>query len=203
VQKRNREVKKVNSKESVMRMKEKIKKESIEWLKAFAIGIIIFAFIRTFFFSNYVVEGESMMPTLQDGNKLVVNKIGYQIGELNRFDVIVFHANQEEDYVKRIIGLPGDHVEYRDDVLYINGKKYEESYLDKYREEAFGGRLTGEFTLLELTGEETVPEGHIFVLGDNRLGSRDSRDFGFVSIDQVVGKVDLRYWPMDQVDVTF
>lgn len=186
-----------------MKMREELKKEGIEWLKAFAIGLIIFVFIRTFFFSNYVVEGESMMPTLQDGNKLVVNKIGYQIGELNRFDVIVFHANQEEDYVKRIIGLPGDTLEYRDDVLYINGKKVKEPYLDKYRKEAFGSRLTGDFTLLELTGTETVPKDHIFVLGDNRLGSRDSREFGFVSVDQVVGKVDLRYWPINQIDVTF
>src|SRR3954470_24250563 len=106
-------------------MKIEWKKEGLEWIKAFAIGIIIFAFIRTFFFSNYIVEGESMMPTLQDGNKLVVNKIGFQIGELNRFDVIVFHANQEEDYIKRIIGLPGDTVDYRNDVLYLNGKKQE------------------------------------------------------------------------------
>ncbi|WP_428911335.1 signal peptidase I [Niallia sp. Krafla_26] len=184
-------------------MKEEIKQEGIEWLKAFAIGTIIFVFIRTFFFSNYVVEGGSMMPTLQDGNKLVVNKIGYQIGDLHRFDVIVFHANQKEDYVKRIIGLPGDEIEYRDDILFINDKKYNEPYLEKYRKEAFGVHLTGNFTLLELTGSETVPEGHIFVLGDNRLGSRDSREFGFVSIDQVVGKVDLRYWPFDQIGVTF
>ena len=165
-------------------MNEKITKEGIEWLKAIVIGLIIFIFIRTFFFSNYVVEGESMMPTLQDGNKLVVNKIGYQIGDLNRFDVIVFHANQEEDYVKRIIGLPGDTIEYRDDILYINGKKVKESYLEKYRKEAIGGRLTGDFTLLEITGKETVPNDHIFVLGDNRLGSRDSREFGFVSVDK-------------------
>jgi signal peptidase I len=186
-----------------MQMKEEIRKEGIEWLKAFVIGIIIFAFIRMFFFSNYVVEGESMMPTLQDGNKLVVNKIGYQIGELNRFDVIVFHANEEEDYVKRLIGLPGDQIEYRDDQLYINGKKYDEPYLEKYREQAFGGRLTGNFTLIELTGEETVPKDKIFVLGDNRLGSRDSREFGFVSVDQVVGKVNLRYWPMEEIAVSF
>lgn len=184
-------------------MKEEMKKEGIEWLKAIAIGIIVFAFIRTFFFSNYVVEGESMMPTLQDGNKLMVNKIGYQIGDLNRFDVIVFHANEDEDYVKRLIGLPGDKVEYRDDQLYINGKKYEEPYLEKYREEAMGGRLTGDFTLFELTGEKTVPKDKIFVLGDNRLGSRDSREFGFISVEQVVGKVNLRYWPMDKMAVSF
>lgn len=186
-----------------MRVKEELKKEGIEWIKALAIGIIIFAFIRTFFFSNYVVEGESMMPTLQDGNKLVVNKIGYQIGELHRFDVIVFHATKEEDYVKRIIGLPGDQIEYKGDELYINGKKYPEPYLNKYREEAYGERLTGNFTLYELTGVEKVPKGEIFVLGDNRLESRDSREFGFISIDQVVGKVNLRYWPMDKMAVSF
>ena len=184
-------------------MKEEIKKEGLEWIKAFAIGIIIFAFIRTFFFSNYVVEGESMMPTLEDGNKLVVNKIGYQIGDLDRFDVIVFHANEKEDFVKRIIGLPGDKIEYIDDKLYINGKFKEELYLDKYREQTLSGRLTGDFTLMEITGEKIVPNGKIFVLGDNRLGSWDSRHFGFISVEQVVGKVDLRYWPLEEVAVSF
>jgi signal peptidase I len=184
-------------------MKEEVKKEGLEWLKAFAIGMIIFAFIRTFFFSNYIVEGESMKPTLQDGNKLVVNKIGYQIGELKRFDVIVFHANKKEDFVKRIIGLPGDKVEYRNDQLYINDKKMDEPYLDIYRKQVPGGRITGDFTLEELTGEEKVPPGKLFVLGDNRLGSWDSRQFGFISIDQVVGKVNVRYWPLNEFDVSF
>lgn len=184
-------------------MKEEIKKEGLEWIKALAIGIIIFAFIRTFFFSNYVVEGESMMPTLEEGNKLVVNKIGYQISDFNRFDVIVFHANKKEDYVKRIIGLPGDKIEYRDDQLFINGKKTDEPFLDIYKEELFGGRLTGDFTLKEITGEKRVPEGSLFVLGDNRLGSWDSRHFGYISVEQVVGKVDLRYWPLKEVAVSF
>lgn len=179
------------------------KKEGIEWIKAFAIGIIIFAFIRTFFFSNYVVEGESMMPTLQNGNKLVVNKLGYQVGDLNRFDVIVFHANEKEDFVKRIIGLPGDRIEYRNDQLYVNGHKYKEPFLDVYKQKAKGVQLTGDFTLKELTGENTVPEGKLFVLGDNRLGSWDSRHFGFVSVKQVVGKVDLRYWPLNELNVHF
>jgi signal peptidase I len=179
------------------------KKEGIEWIKAFAIGIIIFAFIRTFFFSNYVVEGESMMPTLQDGNKLVVNKLGFQISDLSRFDVIVFHANEKEDFVKRVIGLPGDKIEFKDDQLYINGQEYQEPFLSIYKKEAPGIKLTGDFSLKEITGESTVPEGKLFVLGDNRLGSWDSRHFGFISVGQVVGKVDLRYWPLNEMDVQF
>ncbi|MEH7108322.1 MULTISPECIES: signal peptidase I [Bacillaceae] len=179
------------------------KREGIEWFKAFAIGIIIFVFIRTFFFSNYVVEGESMMPTLQEGNKLVVNKLGYQVGELNRFDVIVFHANADEDFVKRIIGLPGDKIEYRNDQLYINGHKYKEPFLDEYKRKANGVKITGDFNLEEITGEATVPEGKLFVMGDNRLESWDSRHFGFISTSQVVGKVDLRYWPLNEMDVNF
>jgi signal peptidase I len=184
-------------------MKTEWKKEGLEWVKAFAIGIIIFAFIRTFFFSNYVVEGESMMPTLQDGNKLVVNKLGYETGELNRFDVIVFHANAKEDFVKRIIGVPGDKIEYRGDTLYINGHKYNEPFLDVYKKKSPGVKLTGDFRLKEVTGEDTVPEGKLFVLGDNRLDSWDSRQFGFINESQVVGKVDLRYWPLNEVDVHF
>lgn len=185
------------------RVKEEVKREGLEWIKAFAIGFIIFVFIRMFFFSNYVVEGGSMMPTLQDGNKLVVNKIGYQIGELQRFDVIVFHANEKEDFVKRIIGLPGDRVDYKDDHLYINGKLVEEPFLEKYRKETLGGRLTGDFTLEEVAHTETVPEGQLFVLGDNRLESWDGRHFGCIDADQVVGKVNLRYWPIDEMDIKF
>ncbi|WP_075981505.1 signal peptidase I [Bacillus massilinigeriensis] len=184
-------------------MESKIKKESIEWVKAFVIGLIIFVFIRAFFFSNYEVEGESMKPTLEDGNKLVVNKIGYHIGDLHRFDVIVFHASKEEDYVKRIIGLPGDKIEYRKDQLYINGKKFAEPYLGKYGNQPFRVSLTEDFTLFELTGKNTVPEGKLFVLGDNRLESYDSRRFGFIDVNQVVGKVNLRYWPLDHMEMSF
>ncbi|MGV2940722.1 signal peptidase I [Mesobacillus sp. LC4] len=184
-------------------MKEIVKREGLEWIKAFALGMIIFIFIRIFFFSNYVVEGESMLPTLEDGNKVVVNKLGYETENLERFDVIVFHANKEEDFVKRVIGLPGDKVEYREDMLFINGKKVKEPFLKEYREQSPVGYLTGDFTLQDLTGAERVPEGKLFVLGDNRLGSWDSRQFGFISEKQVVGKVNLRYWPLEEMDVSF
>lgn len=184
-------------------MRERFRLEGIQWVKAFALGMVIFVFIRVFFFSNYIVEGESMLPTLEEGNKVVVNKLGYETSDLDRFDVIVFHANEDEDFVKRIIGLPGDKIEYREDRLFVNGKKVYEPFLKQYREEAIGGYLTGDFTLEDLTGEERVPEGKLFVLGDNRMGSWDSRQFGFISAKQVVGKVNLRYWPLEEMDISF
>lgn len=158
-------------------------------------------FFRTFFFSSYIVDGESMMPTLENGNLLIINKIVDEIDDLQRFDVIVFHATDEDDYVKRIIGLPGDKIEYNDDVLYINNKAIEEPYLDKYKRK--GELLTRDFALQSLTGNEVVPKNHIFVLGDNRKESFDSRYFGFVPIENVVGKVNLRYWPIDEINIEF
>lgn len=184
-------------------MKEDFKRESLEWLKAITIGIIVFIVIRTYFFSSYVVEGESMLPTLEEGDKLIVNKMSYRIGKLHHFDVIVFHASAKEDYVKRIIGLPGDQIEFQDDKLFINGKEYVEPYLGYVETQIPGGKITGDFTLKEITGKDKVPEGMLFVLGDNRLGSWDSRHFGFIPIEQVVGKVNLRYWPLTDMDMSF
>ncbi|WP_409304601.1 signal peptidase I [Peribacillus sp. SCS-155] len=174
-----------------------------DWLKAGITVLVLFFLIRTFFFSSYEVEGQSMQPTLQDGNRLVVNKIGYQIADIHRFDIIVFHATDQEDYVKRVIGLPGDDIVYKDDNLYINGRKYQEPYLTGYKQPFPGQRLTGDFTLGELTDSKTVPNGKLFVLGDNRLGSMDSRHFGFIPISKVVGKVDVRYWPIEDFNVDF
>ncbi len=184
-------------------MKRFWKSPDVRWLKMIAAGIIVAASARIFFFSSYVVEGESMLPTLQEGNKLVVNRIGFEPEKLERFDIIVFHANEKEDYVKRVIGLPGDEIMYEDDHLYINHTIVEEPFLDVYRTRIFSGMLTGNFTLKDLTGKKKVPEGQLFVLGDNRHGSWDSRHFGFIPIDQVVGKVNLRYWPLDELVISF
>ncbi|MGV3487207.1 MAG: signal peptidase I [Tuberibacillus sp.] len=179
----------------------KEKREAFEWLKALAIAVIIAIVIRSFIFTNYVVEGQSMMPTLQDGNRLIVNKIDYDITTPQRFDIIVFHATPTDDYVKRVIGLPGDTIEYKNDVLYINGKKVEEPYLKPYRDQLVSGLLTENFNLQEKTGMTHVPKGKIFVMGDNRRNSVDSRRFGFVDMSQIVGKVDLRYWPFSEFDM--
>jgi len=179
----------------------KDKREAFEWLKALAIAVIIAIVIRSFIFTNYIVEGQSMMPTLQDGNRLIVNKIDYDITKPHRFDIIVFHATPTDDYVKRVIGLPGDTIEYKNDVLYINGKKVDEPYLKPYKEQLVSGLLTENFTLKDITGVDRVPKGKVFVMGDNRRNSVDSRRFGFVDMNQIVGKVDLRYWPISEFNM--
>ncbi|RYL93104.1 signal peptidase I [Sporolactobacillus sp. THM7-4] len=178
------------------------RKEVWSWVKAFVVAVVVALFIRHFIFSNYIVRGESMMPTLQDGNRLIVNKIGYKISKPHRFDVIIFHATATDDYVKRVIGLPGDTISYQDDQLYINGKPVNEPYLRPYKKKLPGGEnLTENFNLKQQTGVSRVPKGKVWVMGDNRRNSVDSRIFGFVDEKNIVGKVDIRYWPADEFGI--
>ncbi|WLV24932.1 signal peptidase I [Aciduricibacillus chroicocephali] len=160
---------------------------------------IIFAYIiNHFLLAPYVVKGESMHPNLQEENKLVINKLS-QFSHYKRFDIIVFNAPDEDArYVKRIIGLPGDTIVMKNDILYINGKAYDESYLQSPSQKA-GLSYTGDFTLEELTGYEKVPKGSLFVLGDNRAVSKDSRYFGLLSKNKIIGKAVFRIWPFTEV----
>ena len=133
------------------------------------------------------VEGASMEPSFHTGERVLVNRLAYQgFREPQRGDVIVFHAWHsagEEDYIKRVVGLPGDTVEIRDGGVFIDGSRYAEPYLDQ----------TTQSTL----GPTVVPEGTYFVLGDNRGNSSDSRLFGPLPLDKIVGRAWLRYWPPD------
>lgn len=170
-----------------------------EWLKIGVLSIVLFLFIDIFVFSSYEVDGSSMAATLEDGDKLIVNKMIYEFGNISRFDIIVFHGIGDEDYVKRVIGLPGDVLEYRNDQLLVNGEYVKESFLSHELDGLLlGQKETGNFKLEELTEEAMVPEGTLFVMGDNRLNSYDSRHFGFVSINDIVGKVSVRYWPFEK-----
>ena len=179
-------------------MKEKkSKNESWEWIKALLIAFGLAALIRVFLFTPIVVDGISMMPTLEDGDRMIVNKIGYTIGEPDRFDIVVFHAPEQKDYIKRIIGLPGDKVEYRDDILYINGEPLEEPYLNQYKEEVADSPFTEDFTLEGKLNSEVVPKDHVFVLGDNRRKSKDSRHIGVVPIDEIIGSTKIVFWPLN------
>ncbi|MFP7168765.1 signal peptidase I [Terribacillus sp. 7520-G] len=171
------------------------KKKRWRFFFLFAGIVLLLVCFREWVFADYRVEGESMEPTLQDGNFLMVNKFRNDADSIRRFDVIVFHATEDEDYVKRVIGMPGDTLEVRNDRLFVNGEYRPEHYLEAYKDD-IDGRLTYDFTLEDVTGQTTVPDGMLFVMGDNRRDSLDSRAFGFIPIEQVVGKVDAQFWPM-------
>lgn len=171
------------------------KKESWEWLKAIVIALILVFVIRHFLFAPVIVDGESMIPTLEHGDRLIVNKVAYSIGEPERFDIIVFHAPAGKDYIKRVIGLPGDEIEFSEDSLYVNGEEIDEPFLNQLKEEYDGGRLTNDFEAI------TVPDDHLFVLGDNRRHSRDSRDIGTIHKDEVIGKANIVFWPVTNIRI--
>ncbi|MEK4875880.1 signal peptidase I [Bacillus sp. FSL W8-0102] len=175
------------------------KSEWLSWVKSILFALIVSFIVHTFLFSPYEVKGESMSPTLEEGNKLIVNKMK----NVKRFDIVVFHApDSDEVYVKRVIGLPGDTVEMKNDVLYINGVAYKEPYLNKLKKQySFLNRFTGDFTLKEITGKEKVPDGAVFVLGDNRLRSNDSRRFGFIQEKDIIGSAVFRAWPIQKIGV--
>lgn len=138
--------------------------------------------------SRVRVYNISMQPTLQEGNLLVVNKLAYKLGEPKHGDIIVFHyqGTVTEDYIKRVIGLPGDTVQIGNGIVRVNGQTITEPYI---------AELPG------YTGQWKVPEGEIFVLGDNRNHSSDSHDWGFVQQEWVVGKAIIIYWPLDRIRV--
>lgn len=163
--------------------------------KVVAVILICTFIIRGFLFTNYIVYGESMMPTIHDGERIIVNKIGYEINEPNRFDLIIFHATEDSDYIKRVIGLPGDELYYDEDILYINGVPHEEEFLNIHKKNHNNGLFTEDFGLHEMTGEVKVPAGFVFVLGDNRQNSVDSRHIGLVPIDEIVGEANMTFWP--------
>ncbi|EMN7732547.1 signal peptidase I [Bacillus cereus] len=180
-------------------MKENVGNEIYSWIKSLALALIIAFIVRQFLFSPMNVIGESMLPTFENKDKVMVSKLSY----LQRFDIVVFDApDANEYYIKRVIGLPGDSIEMKDEVLYINGKEIEQPYLEGIKgDNNSSGMRTGDFTLQELTGETKVPEGSLFVLGDNRIISKDSRSFGFVSKESIIGEVKFQYYPLDRIGI--
>ncbi|WP_147803119.1 signal peptidase I [Alkalicoccus halolimnae] len=163
-----------------------------------AIVLVLTFIVREFMFTNYIVYGQSMLPTIKDGERIIVNKIGYELTEPDRFDLIIFHADEDSDYIKRIIGLPGDELYYEADTLYVNGESVEEDFLETISVNG-SDVFTDDFTLENLTDEHTVPEGHVFVLGDNRKNSVDSRQIGFIPTDEIVGRANITFWPPQNI----
>ncbi|UXS06405.1 signal peptidase I [Staphylococcus epidermidis] len=184
-----------------------MKKEILEWVVAIAVAIALIALITKFVGKSYSIKGDSMDPTLKDGERVVVNIIGYKLGGVEKGNVIVFHANKKDDYVKRVIGTPGDSVEYKNDTLYVNGKKQSEPYLNYNEKRKQTEYITGSFKTKNLPNANpqfnVIPKGKYLVLGDNREVSKDSRSFGLIDKDQIVGKVSLRYWPFSEFKSNF
>lgn len=173
-------------------------KEIFSWVKAIVFAVVIVFVCRQFLFLPITVSGQSMEPTYHDRNKVIVSKIS----KIERFDTIVFESDfaGNEYIIKRVIGLPGDTVEMKNNVLYINGKEYDEPYLQKLKDDLPPGvNLTEDFTLEQLRGESKVPEGSYFVLGDNRRNSSDSRVFGFIQEDDVLGEAKFRFYPFSEI----
>lgn len=181
------------------------KREWLSVLKLVVIALIVALFVRTFLFSPIIVDGPSMQPTLYSKDQMIVDKITYRFKQPERFDIVVFHASEQKDFIKRVIGLPGEHVMVQDDVLYINGEPVEQPFLENNDDEnSLFTVKTADFRLEELKGNhEKIPDGYIFVLGDNRHNSTDSRhdDLGLVPIDEVVGKTNIIYWPPSRIQI--
>jgi len=162
----------------------------------------IFLLIQHFFFVPVTVEGDSMEPTLSQSDRLMLNKVR----DIDRFDIVVFPApdDPERQYIKRVIGVPGDEITYNQDQLYVNGEEVHEPYLEEYNEQLnFNTNVTGDFDLESLFGVQEVPEDSYFVLGDNRLNSRDSRSFGFVDADTITGETKFQIWPLDDIGYVY
>jgi len=159
--------------------------ELVDWIKSILWAVIIALLIRTFVVEVFEVEGPSMLPTLEDNQRLIVNKIVYRFSEPRPGDIIIFSYSPERDFIKRVIAVEGDEVEINQGKTYVNGELYQESYTN--------GPSGGQY------GPVTVPLDSLFVMGDNRNNSMDSRDpsVGFVSLEQVKGKAFLVFWPLE------
>ncbi|GAE29224.1 signal peptidase I [Halalkalibacter hemicellulosilyticus] len=181
------------SEETLIEEEKAGKKESWEWIKAILIAFAIAFIIRQFLFAPVIVDGESMVPTLEHGDRMIVNKMAYTFSDPNRFDIIVFHAPAGKDYIKRIIGLPGDEIKFENDILYVNGEEVAEVYLDELRTSYSSENLTHDFEAI------IVPEDQVFVLGDNRRRSKDSRDIGTIHMDEVIGRANIVFWPLSNI----
>jgi signal peptidase I len=167
-----------------------------EWIVVVVIAISAAFLIRTFLFQQYYIDGPSMQTTLMPQNRVLVNKMSYRLHDVNRGDVVVFDrvvGEKHDDLIKRVIGLPGETVEIRSCVIYIDGKLLEEPYLDPVQVAQTDLRnRCGDYVDREA---ETVPDEHVLVMGDNRVQSFDSRAFGPIEIDMIRGRAFVSIWP--------
>jgi len=159
----------------------------VEWVVVIVCALLVAFVVKTFLFQAFYIPSPSMTPTLQIDDRVLVNKLSYDIHGVERGDLVVFRSPQpaapEKDLIKRVVGLPGDTLEGRDGHVMVNGEPLEESYLPD-------GVQTGTFGPVEIAPD------HYWVMGDNRSNSSDSRVFGAVAESQIIGKAFVKVWPI-------
>jgi signal peptidase I len=163
----------------------------VEFLVILAVAfVLVFGFVRPFVLEAFRIPSESMVPTLLVGDRVFVNKFIYRFTEPERGDVVVFESvnGGEEDLIKRVVGVAGDEVEVRNGTLLVNGEAREEPYLNR------------NLPFNDSYGPSEVPEGHVFVMGDNRANSADSRVFGPLPIENIEGEAFVRFWPVPKIE---
>lgn len=165
----------------------------VETLDASIFAALLSLLIITFVVQAFFIPSGSMEPTLQIGDRILVSKFAYRLGQVRRGEVIVFHypLNPGKDFVKRTVGFGGETVELKDGVVLINGKPIKELYPT-----ALAGN---DRSCTSNYGPQKIPPSQLFVLGDNRCNSEDSRFFGFLPVENIVGKAILIYWPPQRV----
>jgi signal peptidase I len=161
------------------------------WARDLLLSVLVSAFIIIFLYQPVRVEGTSMLPNLEDQDRLFINKLAFRVGEIHRGDVVVFRYPKDEtkSYIKRVIGLPGDYVRIDHGRVYVNEHLLKEPYVPARFEDD------------RSEAEMKIPAHEYFVLGDHRNISSDSREFGPVQRDLIYGKAAFVYWPMDQAGV--
>lgn len=170
-------------------------------METVVISLSIFLVVYLFFMQPHQVNGQSMVPNFQSGDYVLTDKISYKISEPKRGDIIVFHAPNSAhcakgtgcDFIKRILGLPGETIEVRDGQIFVNNQPLPEPYVPAEFE-----TLPGAYTQ---TGPIVLNADQYFAVGDNRPYSSDSRSWGPITKDEIVGRAFFRYWPMQSVGV--
>ncbi len=171
----------------------------LEFIQSIVLALAVFVLFYLFVAQPNEVKGSSMFPNFKDKQYLLTEKISYQFNEPQRGDVVIFKAPASEpcaadecEYIKRVIGVPGDKVMVKEGDVYLNGEKLDQSFLPEMVYSS-----PGEY--MEEGIEKEVPEGQYLCFGDNRPNSRDGREFGPINRDLIIGKAFLRYWPLDSV----
>ena len=159
------------------------------WVRDLAISLAISGFVIIFLYQPVKVEGTSMLPGLQDQERIFINKFVYRLEPISRGDIVVFHYPRDpvKSYIKRVVGIGGDRIRIDEGAVYLNGSPLPESYVPL------------EFSDRRSMPETTVPLNAYFVMGDHRSMSNDSREFGFVEQQYIYGKAAFVYWPLEKV----